>query len=170
MVLLVCTAAFSTYPAEAISQPEIAVPILAPTLMPKEEQAYLQVLDEILPAYMTAGEVNLGLIDIPIDKIVGTKTKGRTHAFAANFMPLLSEDSEFGLKWRNLCNAHLSDADIRDPISCYEFLGRFYVQEGNKRVSVLKYFGATSIPGNVIRILPLESTSKEVRAYREFLT
>ena len=40
MVLLVCTAAFSTYPAEAISQPEIAVPILAPTLMPKEEQAY----------------------------------------------------------------------------------------------------------------------------------
>ena len=45
---------------------------------------YLQVLDEILPAYMTAGEVNLGLIDIPIDKIVGTKTKGRTHAFAAN--------------------------------------------------------------------------------------
>ena len=88
---------------------------------------YLQVLDEILPAYMTAGEVNLGLIDIPIDKIVGTKTKGRTHAFAANFMPLLSEDSEFGLKWRNLCNAHLSDAGIRDPISCYEFLGRFYV-------------------------------------------
>ena len=131
---------------------------------------YLQVLDEILPAYMTAGEVNLGLIDIPIDKIVGTKTKGRTHAFAANFMPLLSEDSEFGLKWRNLCNAHLSDAGIRDPISCYEFLGRFYVQEGNKRVSVLKYFGATSIPGNVIRILPMESTSKEVRAYREFLT
>ena len=131
---------------------------------------YLQVLDEILPDYMTAGEVNLGLIDIPIDKIVGTKTKGRTHAFAANFMPLLSEDSEFGLKWRNLCNAHLSDAGIRDPISCYEFLGRFYVQEGNKRVSVLKYFGATSIPGNVIRILPAESTSKEVRAYRQFLT
>ena len=131
---------------------------------------YLQVLDDILPAYMTAGEVNLGLVNIPIDKIVGTKTKGRTHAFAANFMPLLSADSEFGIKWRDLCNAHLSDAGIRDPISCYEFLGRFYVQEGNKRVSVLKYFGAASIPGNVIRILPLESTSKEVRAYREFLT
>ncbi|MBR4291746.1 MAG: BMP family ABC transporter substrate-binding protein [Oscillospiraceae bacterium] len=130
---------------------------------------YLQILDEILPDYMTAGEVNLGLIDIPIDKIVGTKTKGRTHAFAANFMPLLSEDSEFGLKWRNLCNAHLSDAGIRDPISCYEFLGRFYVQEGNKRVSVLKYFGAASIPGNVIRILPGESMSKEVVAYKAFL-
>lgn len=130
---------------------------------------YLQILDEILPAYMTAGEVNLGLVNIPMDMIVGTKTRGRTHAFAANFMPLLSEDSEFGQKWRNLCNAHLSDAGIRDPISCYEFLGRFYVQEGNKRVSVLKYFGAASVPGNVIRILPAESDSREVKAYREFL-
>lgn len=130
---------------------------------------YLQILDEILPDYMTAGEVNLGLINIPMDKIVGTKTKGRTHAFAANFMPLLSEDSEFCLKWRNLCNAHLSDEGIRDPISCYEFLGRFYVQEGNKRVSVLKYFGAASVPSQVIRILPAESASLEVMAYREFL-
>lgn len=131
---------------------------------------YLQILDEILPSYLTAGEMNLGLIDIPMDKIVGTKTKGRTHAFASNFMPLLAEDSEFGLKWRNLCNAHLSDAGIRDPIMCYEFLGRFYVQEGNKRVSVLKYFGAASVPGNVIRILPGESMSKDVLAYREFLS
>ena len=41
MVLLVCIAAFSTYPAQAISQPVIAVPAAAPTLMPKEEQAYM---------------------------------------------------------------------------------------------------------------------------------
>ena len=131
---------------------------------------YLKILDEILPDYQTTGEVNLGLIDIPIDKIVGTKTKGRTTAFSANFMPLLSEDSEFGLKWRNLCSAHLSDAGIRDPITCFEFLGRFYVQEGNKRVSVLKYFGSTSVFGNVIRILPAESSRPEVIAYRDFLT
>lgn len=112
--------------------------------------AYLPVLDEILPDYTTAGEVNLGMIEIPMDKVVGTKTKGRTNAFAANFMPLLAVDSEFGFKWRSLCEAHLSDAGIRDPISCYEFLGRFYVQEGNKRVSVLKYFGATAVSANVI--------------------
>lgn len=108
---------------------------------------FLQVLDEILPDYMTAGEVNLGLIEIPIDKIVGTKTKGRTNAFSADFMPLLPTESEFGLKWRSLCEAHLGAAGIRDPIFCYEFLGRFYVQEGNKRVSVLKYFGASAVMG-----------------------
>ena len=130
---------------------------------------FLQVLDEILPEYVTAGEFNLGLIEIPIDKIVGTKTKGRTNAFAANFMPLLPEDSEFSVKWIKLCEAHLSEVGIRDPVSCYEFLGRFYVLEGNKRVSVLKHFGASSVMGNVIRILPGESSSEEILAYREFL-
>lgn len=118
---------------------------------------FLQVLEEILPDYMTAEEYDLGLINIPISKIVGTKTKGRTNAFAANFMPLLSESSEFAEKWRQLCVAHLSDAGIRDPIFCYEFLGRFYVQEGNKRVCVLKHFGASSVMGRVIRILPKDS-------------
>ena len=131
---------------------------------------YLSVLDEILPAYTTSGEINLGMIEIPMERIAGTKTKGRTNAFASNFMPLLAVDSEFGFKWRNLCEAHLSDAGIRDPISCYEFLGKFYVQEGNKRVSVLKYFGASSVCGNVIRILPGASDAPEVIAYRDFLS
>lgn len=130
---------------------------------------FLQALDEILPSGMTSGEKDLGLIEIPADRIVGTKYVGRTNAFASNFMPLLPADSEFGEKWCNLCAAHLSDEGIRDPITCYEFLGRFYVLEGNKRVSVLKYFGASTIPGNVIRILPNELHSPEAVAYREFL-
>ena len=49
--------------------------------------------------------------------------------------------------------AHL-DEGIRDPIRCFEYMGRFYVQEGNKRVSVLKYFEAGSVTGNVIRMVP----------------
>jgi hypothetical protein len=40
-VLDVCTDAFSIYPAEASSHPEMAVPILAPTFIPKEVQAYI---------------------------------------------------------------------------------------------------------------------------------
>ena len=41
MVPLVWTAAFSTYPEDAIRKPEIAVPTLAPNLIPKEEQEYM---------------------------------------------------------------------------------------------------------------------------------
>ena len=131
---------------------------------------HLKVLDEILEDYTTAGQEELGVIEIPSDKIVGTKTKGRSDAFSANFMPLISEKSEFAMKWQNLCTYHLGEAGIRDPIFCYEFLGYFYVQEGNKRVSVLKYFDAASIRGKVIRILPGESPDPEVIAYRDFLT
>ncbi len=131
---------------------------------------YLQVLDEILDESLTAGRVEVGLVDIPADKIVGTKTGSRRTAFASNFMPLLPEDTEFGAKWIMLCMAHLSDEGIREPIKCYEYLGRFYVQEGNKRVSVLKSYGASTIPGYVVRILPSDAEDDaRVQVYYEFL-
>ena len=130
---------------------------------------YLQVLDEILDDAMVAGRVNLGVVDIPTEQIVGTKKMGRQNAFAANFMPLLPERSEFAAKWIALCEAHLGDEGIRDPIRCYEYLGRFYVQEGNKRVSVLKSYDAPTIPGHVTRLIPAWSESPEIRRYYDFL-
>lgn len=130
---------------------------------------HLRALDSILEDSFVAGQVDLGVIEVPMDKIVGTKTAGRTNSFASDFMPLLSEYSEFGVKWCKLCAAHLSDEGIRDPIRCYEYLGRFYVQEGNKRVSVMKYFGAATIPGYVIRILPTYTSEREIECYYEFV-
>jgi len=130
---------------------------------------YLQVLDEILDDSLVAGRVNLGVLEIPIEQIVGTKTEGRKNAFAANFMPLLPVDSEFAAKWISLCEAHLGEDGIRDPIRCYEYLGRFYVQEGNKRVSVLKSLGAPTIAAYVIRVVPVWSQDPAVERYYEFL-
>ena len=49
---------------------------------------YLPVLDEILEGKDIVAEVSLGVMDIPLDKIVGTKTTGRTTAFSNQFMPL----------------------------------------------------------------------------------
>ncbi len=132
------------------------------------EYPYLQILDEILDDSMAAGHVDVGVIEIPMDQIVGTKTEGRRSAFAADFMPLLPANTEFALKWMNLCEAHLSEEGIRDPIQCYEYMGRFYVQEGNKRVSVLRSYGAASVPGSVIRVIPIWSDDPEVQAYYEF--
>ena len=129
---------------------------------------YLPVLDEILPPERSSMGTELGLLQIPAEFIVGTKTAGRTTAFARNFMPLLAENTEFGTKWEKLCLAHLREG-IRDPIKVYEYLNRYYVQEGNKRVSVLKYFGAVTIPANVIRILPERSEIREVKIYFELV-
>ena len=130
---------------------------------------YPQVLDEILDDAMTAGQVDMGLLEIPAKRIVGTKTQGRRDAFAADFMPLMSADSEFAAKWINLCAAHLSDEGIREPIRCFEYLGRFYVQEGNKRVSVLKSYDAPSIPAFVTRIVPAWSDDPAIRSYYDFM-
>ena len=87
---------------------------------------YLPVLDEILlEDTSVAGRVDMGVLEIPTEQIVGTKTAGRRSAFAAGFMPLLDSDTEFACKWMDLCAAHLGDEGIRDPIRCYEYLGRF---------------------------------------------
>ena len=127
------------------------------------------VLDELLPKFAAESTQEIPLVDIPTDRIVGTKSAGRISAFTAGFLPILPEDTEFAAKWVGLCAAHLSDEGIRDPIMCYEYLGNFYVQEGNKRVSVLKYFGAPKIPGSVCRILPPVSDDPAIRSYYEFL-
>ncbi len=134
----------------------------------KGQYPYLPVLDDILSYTGIAQTVNLGVLDIPLFKITGTKTAERTNAFADNFMPLLPPESEFAAKWIRLCE-HQIEEGIRDPILVYEFMNRFYVQEGNKRVSVMKYLDAYSIRGNVTRLVPKRTEEKENRIYYEFL-
>ena len=134
----------------------------------KGQYPYLPVLDDILSNDSTVSGVDIGLVSIPAERIVGTKTRGRTNAFAQNFMPLLADNTEFAQKWERLCQSHLEEG-IRDPIKVYEYLNRYYVQEGNKRVSVLKFFDAVSIPAQVIRIMPLSADSEEAQLYLEYV-
>ena len=47
------------------------------------------VLDEILEAETGEVCVNLGLVNIPVGRIVGTKTAGRVTAFTPSFRPLM---------------------------------------------------------------------------------
>ena len=111
---------------------------------------------------------SLGIVEIPAELIVGTCNALRADAFSPGFYPALPAETEFGEKWMSLCKAHL-DEGIRDPIKAVEYLNRYYVVEGHKRVSVLKYFGAVSIPGVVTRLLPYPSDEPEVLAYQEVL-
>ncbi len=126
-------------------------------------------LDDLLRGRPLAGMVELGLMDIPMEDIAGTRTRGRQSAFAADFMPLMEPYSEFAAKWIHLCADHLGEAGIRDPIRCFEYLGKFYVQEGNKRVSVLKSFDAPTISAYVVRQLPARTGEAEIEAYYDFL-
>ena len=128
----------------------------------------LQVLDDILPPKGSYSEVPLGLVKIPADQIVGTKTTARSTAFAGNFMPILKQGTEFAEKWESLSTSHVVEG-IREPIKAYEYMNRFYVEEGNKRVSVMKFFDVNEVPGVVTRILPKRTQEKENKIYFEFL-
>lgn len=136
--------------------------------MLRGEMPTLQVLDDIMPEQGAYYEMPLGLVQIPTDQIVGTKTNGRSNSFAGNFMPIMGDWTEFASKWANLSTSHVEEG-IREPIKAYEYMNKFYVLEGNKRVSVMKYFGVVSIPGNVIRIVPKRTEEKENKIYFEFM-
>ena len=129
---------------------------------------YPPVLDDFLPPERLAQGSDLGVVSIPMEFVVGTRTAGRTNAFARNFMPLMGFDTEFADKWQQLCAAHL-DEGIREPIKVYEYLNRYYVEEGNKRVSVLKYFGADAVEARVTRVLPEARNDRETGLYFEFV-
>jgi basic membrane lipoprotein Med (substrate-binding protein (PBP1-ABC) superfamily) len=136
----------------------------------KKDGAPVESLDEYFKEHniQTVGEMPLGVVQIPTELIAGTKTAGRSSALSKNFYPLLRENTEFAQKWISLYDAHLEEG-IRDPIKAYEYMNRFYVEEGNKRVSVLKYCGAVSIPGNVIRLIPQRTNERENIIYYEFM-
>lgn len=138
--------------------------------MGKKEGGTPAVLDDILKERnITASRgIPLGLVQIPAEQIVGTKSAARSAAFSKGFYPLLKADTEFAAKWMALYQAHL-DEGIREPVKAYEFMNRFYIEEGNKRVSVLKFVGAVSVLGTVTRIIPPHSEDKETRIYYEFM-
>ncbi|WP_165444049.1 BMP family ABC transporter substrate-binding protein [Lachnoclostridium sp. Marseille-P6806] len=129
---------------------------------------YLFSLSSFLPDYDSLAKISLGIREIPLYMIAGTVTAGRTNSFAWNFMPLLNDHTEFALKWSNLYDSQL-EFGIRDPIKVYEYMNRFYVQEGNKRVSVTAFNEGVSIAAEVIRVMPRRTGDKEVNIYYEYV-
>ncbi|MBR6473432.1 MAG: BMP family ABC transporter substrate-binding protein [Firmicutes bacterium] len=132
------------------------------------EYPYLAALDDILPENGTLQQQSLGLMEIPVEMIAGTKTLARQNSFAPNFMPLLDINTEFSYKWSNLVEAQIKEG-FNDPIRVYEYLHRFYVLEGNKRVSVSRFLDMPTIMADVTRIIPTADVLQTEPAYAEFL-
>ena len=135
----------------------------------KGQSGNLPFIEDVIKNIDTISEVDLGIVEIPLNKIIGTYSHVRSLSFSHNFMPLLKVRTEFAQKWQNLCIAHI-DEGIRDPIKLYEYMNWFYVVEGNKRVSVLKYFDAYSHSGRVTRIVPKwDENDIDIVIYYEFI-
>ena len=130
---------------------------------------YLPFLDGILKNIDIVSEVDLGIVDIPLKKVRGTYTYLRSVSFARNFMPLMDLDTEFAIKWQHVYDIQTREG-LNDPVKVFEYLNWFYVIEGNKRVSVLKYLNNYSYQGYVTRLVPkYDETNKDIRLYYEFM-
>ena len=129
---------------------------------------YLPALDSVIEQSDIKGEVHIGTMEIPLEMVIGTRTEGRQRAFSRTFMPILGTETEFASKWSNLYDIQTTEG-LRDPIKCFEYMHRFYVQEGNKRVSVMSYLDAGTIAADVTRLLPKEWDAPERKLYDEFL-
>lgn len=137
-------------------------------LQSQGESPFLPVLGEMAPKLNQLTQVSLGLTQIALDQIEGTATKGRTAAFAQGFLPLLEPGSEFSAKWSQLYDG-VVEYGLRQPIVALEYYNKFYVVEGNKRVSVMKRLDAVMIEANVTRVMPEQEDSERYRVYQEFL-
>ena len=133
------------------------------------ETGYLPALEGMLKDIEIVAHIELGTFEIPLKKILGTYTHSRAISFGANFMPIAPDTSEFAEKWKNVYVHQITDG-ITDPIKVYEYLNWFYVIEGNKRVSVLKYVGAYAVTASITRLIPRrDETDRTNRIYYAFL-
>lgn len=127
-------------------------------------------LDSLLNDKTVSYRLDLGVIEIPTNLIAGVAEESeKTQLYTGEFLPLSKPNSEFADLWRQLYAALLSDEGFHDEIRCFEYLGRFYVANGLKRVSVVKVHGAQTMKAQVIRIMPVRSDSKAVEQYYDFL-
>ena len=132
------------------------------------KQPILPELCELLGTSKLTGTEPLGVIEIPVNKIVGVAGICGNHSYTADFLPVESYTDRFADIWCSIYLDYLNEKEIA-PISCYEYLGQFYVIDGKKRVSVMKCHGVSVMNANVIRIHPVDKNSKESIQYYSFL-
>lgn len=130
---------------------------------------YLKELSSFLDESMVASKEELGIMEIPTENIVGVASDSAKELYASDFMPLSAPDTEFADQWCTLYLHYLSDEGIHGVITCYEYLGCFYVVDGKKRVSVVKSHGAPTIIASVTRLLPSKTEEEEIQRYYDFL-
>lgn len=130
---------------------------------------YLNEMDNEVDDSTIAERMDLGILEIPVRQIVGSVSDYPEMQYTYDFMPLADINSEFAAAWCQLYLEYLSDKGLTDPIECVEYMGRFYVVDGKKRVSVLKAHGETRVQAHVTRLVPAYSNEKQVKQYYEFM-
>ena len=129
---------------------------------------YLNAMENTLDEGSIAERVDLGILEIPVRQIVGSVSDSDDVLYTYDFMPLAEDASEFADSWCQMYQAYLSNRGLTDPIECVEYMGKFYVVDGKKRVSVLKAHGEIRVNAHVVRLVPVLSDDAQAKKYADF--
>ena len=127
-------------------------------------------LNSLIENRMISYRLDLGIMEIPTSLIVGVaETSEKSALYTKELLPVSAPKSEFADQWRDICLHYSSGEGLPGFVHCYEYLGKFYVVDGMKRVSVAKFSKVPMIRSKVIRIMPIRTDTKSVQLYYDFL-
>lgn len=129
---------------------------------------YLNAMKNTVDDGSIAERVDLGILEIPVRQIIGVVSDSSETLYTYDFMPIAEEESEFADSWCRMYQAYLSVRGLTDPIECVEYMGKFYVVDGKKRVSVLKAHGEIRVNAHVVRLVPALSDDAQAKKYADF--
>ena len=127
-------------------------------------------LNSLIENRMISYRLDLGIMDIPTSFIVGvSETSEKSVLYTKEFLPVSAPKSEFADQWRDIYQRYSRGEALPGFVQCYEYLGKFYVVDGLKRVSIVKFSKEPVITSRVIRIMPIRTDTKSVQRYYDFL-
>ena len=92
------------------------------------------------------GKVYLGMRVVPVEKIVGSVNRYRDFD-----RPFLPARANLEARWKRIDRAYHRSEEL-PSVSLYKVGERYFVQDGNHRVSVARYQGIEMIDAEVIEI------------------
>ncbi len=113
------------------------------------QSAHLLSFEEARAALNAWNEVDIGLVDVPVERIVGSV--GRHKDFTPTFLPRNSVNRD---RWSRVLVKMVGDLGL-PPVEVYELNGDYFVRDGNHRVSVARALGCTTIQAYVTAVRPV---------------
>lgn len=120
---------------------------LADRLRGKSRRAELRAFDEVRRYLHADNRRYLGRRVVELSEVVGSV--GRHREFDGRYMPTRASAE----RWKRVDLAFLRGEEL-PPVSLYALDGRYYVHDGNHRVSVARYQGVEMIEAEVTEFLP----------------
>ena len=104
-------------------------------------------LDELRGNLPIGGQRTLGLRTIPLQQIVGSE--GRSNDFDRRFQPRSAHLQE---RWTRVARAYDQGVAL-PPITVFKLGERYFVSDGNLRVSVARHRGQDQITAQLVELL-----------------